>query len=41
MDVGQKLKPLSSIMILAKVRTGRSDPSGVPILDVQRIIQQR
>jgi hypothetical protein len=41
MDMGRGLKPLSSVMILAKVRTGRSDPSGVPILDVQRIIQQR
>jgi hypothetical protein len=40
MDVGRELKPLSSVVILAKVRYGRSDPSGVPVLDVQRIIQR-
>lgn len=32
------LPPLSSIMVLARVRAGRSDPSGVPILDVLRIV---
>jgi hypothetical protein len=32
------LQPLSTIMVLARVRTGRSDPSGVPILDVLRIV---
>lgn len=32
------LQPLSSIMVLARVRAGRSDPSGVPILDVLRIV---
>jgi hypothetical protein len=40
MDVGRELKPLSTVVILAKVRYGRSDPSGVPVLDVQRIIQR-
>ncbi len=40
MDMGRELKPLSSVVILAKVRYGRSDPSGVPVLDVQRIIQR-
>ena len=32
------LQPLSSVMVLARVRQGRSDPSGVPILDVLRIV---
>jgi len=32
------LQPLSSIMVLARVRAGRSEPSGVPILDVLRIV---
>lgn len=32
------LPPLSYIMVLARVRAGRSDPSGVPILDVLRIV---
>jgi hypothetical protein len=32
------LAPLSYIMVLARVRAGRSDPSGVPILDVLRIV---
>ena len=32
------LQPMSYIMVLARVRQGRSDPSGVPILDVLRIV---
>ncbi len=32
------LPPLSYIMVLARVRAGRSDPSGVPILNVLRIV---
>jgi SH3-like domain-containing protein len=32
------LQPLSNIMVLARVRAGRSEPSGVPILDVLRIV---
>jgi hypothetical protein len=32
------LQPLSDIMVLARVRAGRSEPSGVPILDVLRIV---
>ncbi|MEO6210931.1 MAG: SH3 domain-containing protein [Gemmatimonadaceae bacterium] len=32
------LPPLSYIMVLARVRAGRSEPSGVPILDVLRIV---
>jgi hypothetical protein len=32
------LQPLSYIMVLARVRLGRSEPSGVPILDVLRIV---
>jgi hypothetical protein len=40
MDMARELKPLSNIVVLAKVRYGRSDPSGVPVLDVQRIVQR-
>jgi Bacterial SH3 domain len=32
------LQPLSNILVLARVRAGRSEPSGVPILDVLRIV---
>jgi hypothetical protein len=32
------LQPLAYVMVLARVRQGRSDPSGVPILDVLRIV---
>jgi len=32
------LQPLSTILVLARVRAGRSEPSGVPILDVLRIV---
>lgn len=39
-DLGRSLKPLSSVVILARVRSGKSEPSGVPILDVQRIVQR-
>jgi hypothetical protein len=41
MEAGKALKPLSNIVVIARVRSGRSDPSGVPVLDLQRIIQQR
>lgn len=32
------LQPLSNILVLARVRAGRSEPSGVPVLDVLRIV---
>jgi hypothetical protein len=32
------LQPLANILVLARVRAGRSEPSGVPILDVLRIV---
>ncbi|HUO51693.1 MAG TPA: hypothetical protein VMT93_04175 [Gemmatimonadaceae bacterium] len=38
MQQGKTLKPMSSIVIIARVRSGKSDPSGVPVLDVQRIV---
>ena len=41
LEAGKALKPLSNIVVIARVRSGRSDPSGVPVLDLQRIIQQR
>ncbi len=31
---GKALAPMTKVVITAKVRTGKSDPSGVPILDV-------
>jgi len=33
------LDPLSTITVVARVRVGRSTPSGVPILDIERIAQ--
>ena len=36
----RSLHPLQSITVTARVRVGRSDPSGVPILDVQSIADQ-
>lgn len=33
-EAGRAIPPLSSAIVTARVRTGRSDPSGVPILDV-------
>ena len=40
MDLAKGLKPLSSVIVLAKVRVGKSEPAGVPILDLQRIVQR-
>ncbi len=31
------LPPLATVIITARVRTGRSDPTGVPVLDVQQL----
>lgn len=39
-ELGKSLKPLSTVVVLARVRSGKSEPSGVPILDVLRIIQR-
>jgi hypothetical protein len=39
-ESAKALAPLSSIVVIARVRVGRSEPSGVPILDVQRIIRR-
>ena len=37
-STAKALQPLSTILVLARVRAGRSEPSGVPILDVLRIV---
>ncbi|MDQ2890823.1 MAG: hypothetical protein M3R65_09800 [Gemmatimonadota bacterium] len=37
MESVRSLKPLTRITVTARVRDGRSDPVGVPILDVQTI----
>ena len=39
-EIAKALAPLSNIIVLARVRSGRSEPSGAPILDVQRIIRR-
>ena len=31
------LPPLATVIITARVRTGRSDPTGVPVLDIQQL----
>jgi len=35
------LRPLQTVTVTARVRNGRSEPSGVPILDVQTLADQR
>ena len=40
LELAKSLKPLSTVVILAKVRVGRSEPSGVPILDLQRVVER-
>ncbi|HEX5436077.1 MAG TPA: hypothetical protein VFW98_02885 [Gemmatimonadaceae bacterium] len=37
LGTARTLEPLSWVTVVARVRVGRSDPAGVPILDVQRI----
>ncbi|HEU4989280.1 MAG TPA: SH3 domain-containing protein [Gemmatimonadaceae bacterium] len=39
-DEAKGLAPMTVLSISAKVRTGRSDPSGVPILDVQNMAKR-
>jgi len=39
-DQARRIDPLASMLITARVRFGRSDPSGVPLLDVLTISQQ-
>jgi hypothetical protein len=34
-EKAKALGPMSHLVVTARVRTGRADPSGVPILDVQ------
>jgi Bacterial SH3 domain len=34
----RSVEPLSSVIVTARVRTGRSEPSGVPVLDIQSIV---
>jgi hypothetical protein len=37
-STARSVEPLSSVIVTARVRTGRSEPSGVPVLDVQSIV---
>ncbi len=41
MGTVRALKPLSKITVTARVRDGRSDPVGVPILDIQTLRRNR
>ena len=41
MGTVRALKPLSRVTVTARVRDGRSDPVGVPILDIQTIRRTR
>ncbi len=34
------LPPLATVIITARVRTGRSDPTGVPVLDIQQLARK-
>lgn len=40
LPAARDLDPLSIITVVARVRVGRSTPSGVPILDIERIAQR-
>jgi hypothetical protein len=40
LDAARALDPLSTVTVVARVRVGRSEPSGVPILDIERIVQR-
>lgn len=39
-DQARRIEPLAHIMITARVRAGRSEPSGVPLLDVLSIAER-
>ncbi len=39
-DQARRIEPLARIVITARVRTGRSEPSGVPLLDVLSIAER-
>jgi hypothetical protein len=39
-ETGRALPPLTTVIITARVRNGRSDPVGVPILDVQTLTRR-
>jgi len=40
-EEGRALPPLATVEIGARVRTGRSEPSGVPLLDVQTLTRRQ
>lgn len=37
-EAARRVPPLASVVVLARVRVGRSEPSGVPILDVESLV---
>jgi hypothetical protein len=39
-EEARRIEPLATILITARVRAGRSEPSGVPLLDVQSIARR-
>jgi hypothetical protein len=39
-EAGRTLPPFANVVVLARVRMGRSEPSGVPILDVESLAQR-
>jgi hypothetical protein len=39
-DQARRIEPLARIVVTARVRTGRSEPSGVPLLDVVSIAEK-
>lgn len=40
-EEGRRLQPMSRVLVTARVRAGRSEPTGVPVLDVQSIARPR
>jgi hypothetical protein len=39
-EQARRVEPLAHIVVTARVRTGRSEPSGVPLLDVVSIAER-
>jgi hypothetical protein len=39
-DQARRIDPLATLIVTARVRSGRSEPSGVPLLDVESLVQR-
>lgn len=39
-EQARRIEPLATLIVVARVRAGRSEPAGVPLLDVQSIVER-